>query len=96
MDRFIVSAYRNTKSIRDEEFGNTKKCMFWAEKMYNNNLEDMYFEIHHKVGASSYLKGLVARDMKTINWVEIDYLIDQLPRFESPHHIGNHVSAFAM
>ena len=96
MDRFIVSAYRNMKSIRDEEFGNTDKCKFWTKKMYKNNLEDMYFEIHHKIGASSYLKGLVARDQKTINWIESEYPIEHLPRFETSHHIGNHVPVFAM
>jgi len=80
MENFIVESFNSTKArpLKKESFHTINECNRWCDKeiLY----DAMWFEIHHSIGAISYLEGIVSSGVDDeITWFEKIYAKREMP-----------------
>jgi len=81
MERYTArSFFKDNPTIADEAYFNSiNECQNWCYEEHKANFEQMYFEIHHSVGALTYYKAEITIGVFSINWKEIEYEQKDIP-----------------
>ena len=81
MEKYTVRSFFKDQegNIVDEEYFNSiDECRSWCYTEYKSTFEQMYFEIHHSVGALTYYKAIINPN-SSIHWKEIEYEQKDIP-----------------
>ena len=81
MKKYTVRSFFKDRieNIVDEAYFNSiGKCQDWCYEKHKAIFEQMYFEIHHSVGALTYFKAIIYRNT-SIQWKEIEYKQQDIP-----------------
>jgi hypothetical protein len=81
MEKYTVRSFfkdRIEELVDERYFNSIRECQDWCCYEYKSEFEQMYFEIHHSVGALTYYKAIM--DYNTsIHWKEIEYKQQDIP-----------------
>ena len=81
MENFTVRSFYKkwVDDIVDEGYFNSiRECQDWCWDKHKGEFEQMYFEIHHSVGALTYYKAVISPN-SSIHWKEIEYEQQDIP-----------------